>query len=276
MTDHVEQLRPLLGKTMVIVAHPDDEALGCASLLQQMEQAIVVFCTDGAPRDNYFWREYCVREEYAGVRRREALAALDHAGVAFVEFLPIADQELHLNLRTAFDQLSDAIERYRPDALLTLAYEGGHPDHDSCSFLGAELGQRFELPVFEMPLYHRAGGEITFQAFIAPTTGEMEQVSDGQMLENKRRVIQEYVSQKLTTEDFELSREIFRKQAKYDYSRPAHPGKLNYEAWGWKVKGAEVCANLIAFNEAIAKKPQRARRAATAAGRSGTRSKRAA
>jgi hypothetical protein len=27
----------------------------------------------------------------------------------------------------------------------------------------------------------------------------------------------------------------------YDYSRPPHRGKLNYEAWQWPVTGAGLC-----------------------------------
>ena len=46
------ELEILLGKTVVIVAHPDDEAAGCGVLLQRMQDPIVVFATDGAPADS--------------------------------------------------------------------------------------------------------------------------------------------------------------------------------------------------------------------------------
>ena len=67
----MEQLAPLLGRTLVIVGHPDDEAVGCGGLLQRMREPIVLFCTDGAPRDPFFWERYGSREAYARERREE-------------------------------------------------------------------------------------------------------------------------------------------------------------------------------------------------------------
>ena len=49
------KLAPLLGRTLVIVAHPDDETITCGGLLQRMRDPCVVFATDGAPEDAYFW-----------------------------------------------------------------------------------------------------------------------------------------------------------------------------------------------------------------------------
>lgn len=65
----MEELQPLLGTTVVLVAHPDDEVIAFGALMQRMNRAVVVFATDGAPRDEYFWKQYGSREEYAGVRQ---------------------------------------------------------------------------------------------------------------------------------------------------------------------------------------------------------------
>ena len=75
------ELEILLGKTVVIVAHPDDEAAGCGVLLQRMQDPIVVFATDGAPADSFFWGRYGSRDAYAQLRRDEARRALKLAGV---------------------------------------------------------------------------------------------------------------------------------------------------------------------------------------------------
>jgi hypothetical protein len=56
------RIRPLLGRTLVLVAHPDDETGGCAALLQRMQQPIVVFATNGAPDDEFFWGPFGSRE----------------------------------------------------------------------------------------------------------------------------------------------------------------------------------------------------------------------
>src|SRR5690349_9921169 len=155
-----DRLAQLLGRTLLIVAHPDDESISCGGLLQHIERPCVVFATDGAPEDEYFWRRYGSRDIYAALREEEARAALATVGVSEVEFLarqassPLMDQCLYRSLPAAFAALAQIIERRHPQCLLTLAYEGGHPDHDAVSFLAAQLGRMFSLPVWEAPLYH--------------------------------------------------------------------------------------------------------------------------
>src|SRR6266568_1251102 len=135
----MDRFTPLLGRTLVLVAHPDDEAAGCGVLLQRIHQPIIVFATDGAPRDPFFWKKFGSRDAYGKVRRDESRQALAVLGVTQIEFLrgndgygAFADQELFRSLETASEAIRQLIEQYRPDALLTLAYEGGHPDHDAC------------------------------------------------------------------------------------------------------------------------------------------------
>jgi len=145
---------------LVLVAHADDESVGYGALLQRMREAVVVIATDGAPRDEYFWGRFGSREKYAAVRRDEARRALRLAGVRELVLLAeedsrLEDQRLFLNLAAAYARLEKLVERVRPEAIATLAYEGGHPDHDSCSVLGARLGEQFGVKVWEAPLYSR-------------------------------------------------------------------------------------------------------------------------
>ncbi|MFB3812617.1 MAG: hypothetical protein ACE14L_00785 [Terriglobales bacterium] len=55
---------PALGRTLVLVAHPDDETGGCGGLLQRLCDPVVVFSTDGAPQDPYFWRRHGSPQNY--------------------------------------------------------------------------------------------------------------------------------------------------------------------------------------------------------------------
>ena len=239
----------LLGRTLVLVAHPDDEAVGCGALLQRMREPEVVFLTDGAPEDAYFWGRFGSRAHYACIREHEARLALGALKVSKVEFLRgVTDQRLHLHLEDAFLFLTELIKRTRPEALLTLAYEGGHPDHDACSYLAHHLGARFSLPVWEMPLYFRdpAGFEAQTE-FLQPGEVEITIEPTPEELARKRTMLAAYVSQGETLQHFSRAAEKFRPQVAYDYSRPPHPGTLNYEAWGWKITGAEVCASFLRF-----------------------------
>src|SRR3569833_4088433 len=99
------------GRTMLIVAHPDDESGGAGILLQRLSDVMVVYCTDGAPDDPWFWKMFPSREAYAESRRKEALQALSVAGVKGVSFLSnsnpesFRDQQLHTMLASAIDSV---------------------------------------------------------------------------------------------------------------------------------------------------------------------------
>ena len=265
----MERLAPLLGKTLVLVAHPDDEAAGCGVLLQRIRQPVVVFATDGAPHDSFFWNKFGSREAYVQIRRDEARQALALLGIRDIEFLRggngsgaennrgandadgeggFADQELFRSLETADAAIKQLVEQYRPEALLTLAYEGGHPDHDTCSFLGSLAGMDFSIPVWEFPLYHRSTDGLTVRQHFSQDDDDqvvLQATSDEEEL--KRRMLQAYKSQAHILSEFQPELECFRLQPKYDYSQPPQPGTLNYEAWQWPATGRELCAAFDRF-----------------------------
>ena len=250
----MEEIAPLLPRTLVLVAHPDDEAVGCGTLLQRMRNSLVIFATDGAPRDEYFWGKYGSREAYAELRRQEARLVMGLAGVQRIEFLNadgeyFLDQALFRSLSSAFESLSGIIERETPQALLTLAYEGGHPDHDTCSFLASVLARRYSLPNWEFPLYFRSDdGSTDFQQHFRMTNGHELIVHPTPVEEQtKRRMLEAYRSQGEILKNFSSAVEWFRPQEKYDYSQAPHAGPLNYENWGWPMKGADVCAAFTEF-----------------------------
>src|SRR5437762_8633665 len=125
------KLAPLLGRTLVIVAHPDDETITCGGLLQRMRDPCVVFATDGAPEDAYFWSRFGSRERYAAIREQEAQAALAAVGVDNFEFLskhsesPLVDALLYRPSPAAFPALSKLIESRGPGARRPLLYGCG-------------------------------------------------------------------------------------------------------------------------------------------------------
>jgi LmbE family N-acetylglucosaminyl deacetylase len=248
-------LAPLLDRTLVLIAHADDEVIGCGALLQRMKTPVVVLATDGAPRDDYFWRRHGSREAYAQVREDEARKALAEVGVDEPIFLahrnPVfVDQELFRVLPLAFDALLELAHQHRPSALLTLAYEGGHPDHDSCCFLTAQLARELKLPAWEMPLYHRSlDGLPVKQEFASPNGPELVLHPTMDELERKRRMIAAYSSQGDLGEHFNTELERFRPLADYDFSRPPLPGVLNYEAWQWPITGVQVAEHFSRFDE---------------------------
>ncbi len=153
------------------------------------------------------------------------------------------DQELFCHLTPALEELRQIIEKMQPDALLTLTYEGGHPDHDCCNFLTSVLAGEFHLPAWEMPLYHRAlDGESKQQQFLFESGRELILRLNAGESARKGAMLGIYSSQQGVLANFSIASERFRPLAVYDYCQLPHPGILNYEAWGWPMTGREVAA----------------------------------
>jgi N-acetylglucosamine malate deacetylase 2 len=251
----------VLGRTLVLVAHPDDECLAFGALLQRIREPLVVFATNGSPADPYFWQKYGSREAYAEIRRQEAWKSMHIAGVKDVLFLAdvpggesLVDQELFRNLRIAYDLLAEIVARRMMTALLTLAYEGGHPDHDSCSVLAAQLAKVASIPCWEASLYHRnADGSGGFQDFVQPSENEVDVGPTEVEQERKREMCAAYSSQGDFLQRFDVAREIVRPQIKYDYTRPPHDGKTNYEVWQWSMTAPDVCGAFTDFMQSASK-----------------------
>jgi N-acetylglucosamine malate deacetylase 2 len=255
----MEDLRPLLRTTLILAAHPDDELVICGALMQKMEHATVVFATDGAPRNEAFWRQYGSRQAYADVRREEAGRAL-HLARAHPVFLAdhvaggIVDQELFRNLAAALAAIEKIVAQVKPESILAPAYEGGHPDHDAACFIASVAGRRRGLPVWESPLYHRrADGSSVVQTFPEMCGREVEVRHEGQVLETKLKMFHIYRSQGSVLEAFRPEVEAFRPICDYDFTRPPLPWKLNYEHWGWTMTGEEVAT---VFADWLRKNPQ--------------------
>ena len=249
----MDELRQLLGTTLVLVAHPDDEVITAGALMQRMKKPIVVYATDGAPRNEYFWRQYGSREAYADVRRKEAVRALGVVGAEAI-FLwehvdgGIVDQELFLRLPAAVAAFEKIIAQTKPDSLLTIAYEGGHPDHDAVCFIASHVGKCNRIPVWESPLYHRdTNGEPVVQTFPNRNGSELVRAIEGAPLQRKLEMVDAYESQKNVVESFHPEVEVFRPLADYNFSKPPLPWKLNYEFWNWGVSGQSVTAEFASY-----------------------------
>jgi LmbE family N-acetylglucosaminyl deacetylase len=248
MNDPATALAPILGRTLLLAPHPDDEAAGCGVLLQRIREPHIAFLTDGAPHMRNFWARHGSRHVYAELRRREAEAASAIIELRNVHFCDgVVDQDLFRSLEHAQGWLCAVLAEVRPEALLVPAFEGGHPDHDAASLLGCIAGKIASLPVWEFPLYHRStDGALVNQQFHALTGGEVVIQPTAEEWDKKLRMFGEYVSQREVLQHFLSETETFRPQAAYDYSAPPHPGVLNYEAWQWGITGGELAA---AFSE---------------------------
>ncbi|MBV9226483.1 MAG: PIG-L family deacetylase, partial [Acidobacteriaceae bacterium] len=212
-------------RVLLIVAHPDDESIGAGILLQRSTDVQVVFCSSGAPNRFSIWRRFGTPWHYARIRECEARTALKMIHHETFTFLRFQDGKLYRFLPEIYRRVANVLNSWKPDLILTHAFEGGHEDHDVCSFLGHCLARHSGLPVWEMPLYHLdpATGALVYQTFPNELAQAKFLTPTSRELEMKQKMFDAYRSQHAVLNRFDVSREVFRPQIQYDYFRPAIP-----------------------------------------------------
>lgn len=190
-------------------------------MLQRLQRACVVFCADGTAWWPPYWITYGFPPLYARSRRQEAREAVGIAGNRHeVHFLGHPDGSLATCLPRAYRSLSELFRAWRPEHVITHAFEGGHEDHDSCSFLAATLSREFHYQTWEMPLYYRSAdtGNMVRQAFTTgvPADDEITPATESE-LAIKESMLARHVSQQNIVSQFDPCIERFRRQPKYDY-----------------------------------------------------------
>lgn len=239
--------RFVLRPAIVVVAHPDDEILGVGTLLPLFRNLrAIVHVTDGAPRRGQDAARAGTNswQEYAALRRREFYAAMQRAGVkADFICLGYADQGASFQLPSLTAQLRKLCQRLRPAVIFTHSYEGGHPDHDACaaavSFACSLMRSDERRPeVLEFASYH-AGSDGGFEAerFLGHSRQLWPHTLTLEQQQFKRDLAACYPSQQQVLSQFPLHEEPIRIAPKYDFSKPSHRGKLNYENFEWGMTG---------------------------------------
>ena len=222
---------------LVVVAHPDDEVLGCGALLSRLSDVDLVHVTDGAPRGGEDARRhgFDTPEAYAAARWREARAALALAGLPEARHrgFGVADQGAAFALAAVARRLVPLAAR--ADVVLTHAYEGGHPDHDAVAF-AAHAAVRLAgsaAPVYDMPFYHAVPGGWARQAFLPGGGAPHRLALSGPERDLKRRMAACHATQAATLAGFALDSESFRVAPAQDFTRRPHGQDLLYERHGW-------------------------------------------
>lgn len=230
-------------RVLIVVAHPDDEVVGAGALISRLPDVWILHATDGAPRDPRFMaRSFAgTREEYARARRRELEQALSLVGIGPDRLLGlrITDQEAVFEIPRLTAGIARAVREIGPDTLLTLAYEGGHPDHDAVALAAQQAAQGVEI--LEMPLYHAEPGteRMAVQEFLPGPSEIRLTLTDGER-DLKRRMIAAFATQQETLQAFLPPRgERFRPAPRHDFTRPPHEGRLQYEIWGFPIDGKQ-------------------------------------
>jgi len=137
---------PEARRVLVLVAHPDDEAIACAGTIALLSDAgaavTIVAATDGeATTGSPFDLAETGRRRWAELGRSAAALGAE------VEGLRLPDGHLHEHRSAIADGIADALQRLAPDLVLAPWLGDGHRDHRAVAFALADA-------------LRRAGGEL--------------------------------------------------------------------------------------------------------------------
>jgi N-acetyl-1-D-myo-inositol-2-amino-2-deoxy-alpha-D-glucopyranoside deacetylase len=126
----------LTGKTILCVfAHPDDESLACGGTLARAADAgarVILFCASRGEAGSVSDTALVPDGDLGAARTRELSEAAGLLGIAEVIVMNHPDGELRWNDAADMErELGQALQRYRPDAVITFGEDGlyWHDDH---------------------------------------------------------------------------------------------------------------------------------------------------
>jgi len=182
---------------LVVAPHPDDEVLGCSSVLYR-SAVTVVQVTDGVPP----WTEARDREGLRRLREKESSDGWTALSTEVTRVrLGFEDLAVWRVVDRIVPSLVGAICSASPDEVYLPAYQAGHPDHDATylagvlarKILGAEPG-----PIWWVYGLYGFDDSRHFQSGWLPPDlyGEIEVRGDGpEFLRRKGEALGRYTSQ---------------------------------------------------------------------------------
>jgi N-acetylglucosamine malate deacetylase 2 len=243
-------------RTMVVIAHPDDEVLALGGRLTRHLKTIFVHLTDGVPLDgtDCTAHGFSSLEAYRNAREEELAQAFSHAGLWTARRiqLKISDQLVTFYLQQLTARLASLLRQFTPEVILTHPYEGGHPDHDACTVAVhravATVGTHNPPLIIEAAFYHAGPNGIETNCFL-PATGSaavVMRVLNPEERQRKQELLSCFATQSETLRYFRDDLEQYRIAPRYDFSTPPHEGELFYEKYPWGMTGARFRA-LVRF-----------------------------
>ena len=211
----------LLGKTLIVAPHQDDESLGCGGIIYLLKQmdipAHVVFVTDGSkshPNSKKF-----PFEKLVSLREKESVEALAVLGVGRddITFLRLPDGHLPNaeapDFSNSVDTFMSVLKQFEPQTIFTPWQRDPHPDHRATWQIVNQAVKNLARPVrsFEyfIWLWERAGSND----LPVSEDGKIWKVDIEIAKDYKKKAVEAYLSQTTSLidddpEGFTLSPEV--------------------------------------------------------------------
>ena len=258
-------------KHLVVLAHHDDE-LPYAGLIARMRPNVRVLWLTNS--DGLAHESDMSPPEYAKARYQESLDAFAHLEVADDQVMSLWHSEYELyelmaqmvrgehpdrvpeRFLTMADEVEAEARAFAPDVVWTLAYQGGHPEHDLTHLYATRFVRRWreetgrDIPFYEMPAYELIVVALRFRPWRtashhAITLSEEEWKAKDAMMHcypTQTRIVEEFRSiiglysrlswlrfKPFTFEDFGRSEPFAPVPDDRDYARSSHMSwRLDY------------------------------------------------
>lgn len=257
----------LTAPIVVVLAHPDDETIGMGSRLAKMRNLTLVYATDGAPPDMVRARSLGFEnvEAYSRARFEELTKALHVLGVKAARQMALgfSDGLTIFQLISLVDKVESIIAGCA--AVVTHAYEGGHPDHDACALAVQAACSRIAAAGGPPPLrlefagYYSRDGRLTVNSFWPDARSDARSVSlSWRQRRRKANAMREFRTQSFILEAFPPRLESYREAPRYNFFVAPPPGEWFYDRNDWPVKGRKwleqvvknrnvLCSSAVAF-----------------------------
>ncbi|KAB7745178.1 PIG-L family deacetylase [Nostocoides sp. F2B08] len=143
---------PTWRRTLVVVAHPDDESFGLGGVIDALVRAgssVRVLCLTAGEASTLHADD---EVELTLVRAAELEAAAERLGVTSTTLLRHPDGELSHRIPDLLTSVREAVQVEAPDGLLVFGAGNGvtgHPDHEAATAAALAVAAERGLPVLE-------------------------------------------------------------------------------------------------------------------------------
>lgn len=231
----------------IVAAHPDDEIIGMGGRLFCLSALTLIHVTNGAGNSVELAKAkgFASPEDYSAARFGELDLALKVVGAAPQHCLryAYADGEAALSIIDLTVRLARDLHGKR--LIFTHAFEGGHPDHDTCAFATRaaccliERDGAVPPEIIEFSGYHSRYGKFFSGEFWPDEKNPTIAASLSPLRHfRKRLAMHAFRSQSWIRNAFHGRREYYRHAPGYDFSRPP-PGAWLYDKQNWVVTGGK-------------------------------------